>query len=264
MKKNGGGTVLITGASGGIGFELARRFARGGCKLILISRSKEKLEQNAAEIRRESGAEVSILAKDLSKPGAPAEIFWELSERMMPVDILVNNAGAGVYGFFKDTDLSRETDIIELNVTALTQMCKLFLPSMMKRRNGKILNVASTAAFQAGPLMAVYFATKAYVLSFTEAIANELKGTGVSASVLCPGPTASDFQTAAGIDRDIKLFKLTMMGAAEVADAGYRGLMKGKTIIIPGVINKTIPFWGRLLPRKLLAAFVRFFQEKKA
>lgn len=254
-------TVLITGASAGIGYELALRFAREGYRLILVSRNKEKLLRAAGEIREKHGKEPLTLPKDLSRPGSAAQVFLELQSRNTRVDILVNNAGVGMHGLFWDADPQRQFEMMQLNMISLTEMTKLFLGPMLKSGKGKILNVASTAAFQPGPLMAVYYATKAYVLSLTEALAEELKGTGVTASVLCPGPTRSDFQEISGMS-NLRLFKLTMMEAAPVADAAYRGLRAGKTLIIPGFINKITPLGARLFPRKIITALVRFFQKK--
>lgn len=255
-------TVLVTGASGGIGYELAKIFAANGFDLVLVARQKDKLEKLAAEFRSQ-GVSARVLAKDLSRPASPKEIFEEISNASVSIDILVNNAGVGVYGNFADTDLNRELELLQLNMVSLTHLTKLFLPGMIRRRSGKILNVASTAAFQPGPLMAVYFASKAYVLSFSEAVRNELKGTGVTLSLLCPGPTESDFQQVAGIDRQIKLFKLSMMNAQSVAQTAYEGLMKNKGLIVPGFVNKVGIFSLRLSPRPLTTAIVRYLQEGK-
>lgn len=255
-------TALITGASAGIGYELALRFAREGHPLVIVSRSRERLSKLAGEIRQKYGSEPVVIPCDLSRCGSASELFKEVQSRKIHVDILVNNAGVGMYGFFQDGEPALQTDMIQLNVTSLTELTRLFLPAMLEKKRGKILNVASTAAFQPGPYMAVYYASKAYVLSFTEALKNELKGTGVSATVLCPGPTESEFQHTSGMT-DLRLFNLTMMKAAPVADAGYRGLMAGKTVVLPGFMNKITPLGARLFPRGLLVSIVRHVQGKR-
>lgn len=254
--------VLITGASTGIGYDLAERFARGGFKrLVLVSRNKEKLTAAAEKLRAGFGAEPFVIAKDLSRPGSAAQLFVELQLRDIQPDILINNAGVGMHGFFAEGEPERQLEMMQLNMVSLTELTRLCLPAMLKKRAGKILNVASTAAFQAGPLMAVYYASKAYVLSLSEALANELKGTGVTASVLCPGPTKSEFWSAAEIPGEMKLFKLSMMDSAPVADLGYRGLMSGKIILIPGFMNRFLQFGNRLVPRKWVTAIVRVIQS---
>ena len=254
-------TALITGASAGIGYEFARVFAREGHALVLVARNKEKLDQIARELKDQFAVSVRVMPQDLSQPGAPEEIFRELQKDSVAVDILVNNAGFGGYGFFFETGLKPELEMLQVNAAALTHLTKLFLKGMVERKRGKILNVASTAAFQPGPLMAVYFATKAYVLSFSEALANELKGTGVGVTVLCPGATQSEFQQRAGIER-MKLLKAGMMDAETVAKAGYRGMMQNKTVVIPGIGNNIFAFLIRLGPRSWVTTIVRFLQEK--
>jgi len=197
----------------------------------------------------------------LSNASAPEEVFNELQQEGVTVDVLVNNAGFATYGMFAETDLAAELQEMQLNMVTLTHLTKLFLPAMLKRRQGKILNVASTAAFQPGPLMAVYYATKAYVLSFSEALANELHGTGVSVTALCPGPTESGFQKRANIEDTRLISGRKIMGAARVARAGYRGLMVGKTIVIPGLRNKILAEAVRFSPRKVVTQVARSMQE---
>ena len=250
-------TVLITGASAGIGAELARVFAGHGHDLVLTARSADKLRRLAEELKNRHGISAQVVVHDLSDPNGPAELFRAIQHQKIQVDMLVNNAGFGTYGFFPRTDLEKELEMIRLNISALTHLTKLFLPGMLERRNGKIMNVASTAAFQPGPLMAVYYASKAYVLSFSEALAAELPGTGVSVTALCPGPTESDFQKSAGIEGKLPLFKLTMMSARKVAEIGYDGFMKKKRIVIPGFLNRLLPLGVRIGPRRLVAAIVR-------
>lgn len=254
--------VLITGASAGIGWELAHVFARHGHNLVLTARSAEKLRSLADDLKSRHGILVQVIVQDLSGPGSPDRIFREIQNQKISIDILVNNAGFGTYGFFAKTNLEKELEMIRLNISALTHLTKLFLPGMLERKSGKILNVASTAAFQPGPVMAVYYASKAYVLSFSEALAAELSGTGVSVTALCPGPTESEFQKAAGINGQNLLFnQMTVMKARKVAETGYSGLLKGKRIIIPGFLNRLLPFFVRLSPRSLVTTVVRLIQQ---
>ena len=257
-------TALVTGASGGIGWELARAFAAGGYDLVLVARSGGKLEELAGELRDRHGAAVRVLAKDLTAAGAPDEIFQELESAGVAVDALVNNAGFATFGPFAETDLESEIEEIRLNVETPTHLTKRFLPGMLARRRGGVLNVASTAAFQPGPLMAVYYATKAYVLSFSEALAEELRGSGVTVTALCPGPTATGFQARAAM-QDSGLFTgpLKVMDAAAVARAGYEGFRAGKRIVIPGLINKLGVQSVRVSPRALVARLVGAMQAKR-
>ncbi|MBE8968493.1 SDR family oxidoreductase, partial [Nostocales cyanobacterium LEGE 12452] len=180
MQNNRKQTALITGASGGIGYEFVKLFAQDGYNLVLVARSVDKLNKIADEFKKKFGIDVKVISKDLSNPSAPEEIFRELEQASINVDVLVNNAGFATYGLFNEIDLNAEMQLLQVNVLCLTHLTKLFLKGMVQRGSGKILNLASTAAFQPGPLMAVYYASKAYVLSFSEAIANELEGTGVS------------------------------------------------------------------------------------
>lgn len=252
-------TVLITGASSGIGREFARIFAAHGYNLVLVARGRGKLQELADEFSEQHKVAVKMVAKDLSGHSSPRELFDELKKDGVQVDVLVNNAGFATYGFFKDTDLASELQEMQLNMVALTHLTKLFLPGMLAKGAGKILNVASTAAFQPGPLMAVYYATKAYVLSFSEALANELEGTGLTVTALCPGPTRTGFSERAEMGQS-RLFRGRIMDARQVARVGYNALMKGKTVVIPGFKNRLFAFAVRLLPRKLVADFVRRIQ----
>ncbi len=254
-------TVLITGASSGIGYELAHLFARDGFRLVLVARSQDRLVKLAGELKEKYNASAAILPKDLSHPLSPSEIFIELQERSIHIDVLVNNAGYGNHGLFTETNLTDELEMIQVNVTSLTHLTKLFLKEMLKKREGKILNVASTAAFQPGPLMAVYYATKAFVLSFSEALSEELRGTGVSVTCLCPGPTQSDFQKRAGL-KDILLLRAGMMDSKTVARAGYHGLMKNNTLVIPGLSSKFFAFLIRFSPRSWVTRVVKILQTK--
>ncbi|KEZ49006.1 SDR family NAD(P)-dependent oxidoreductase [Metabacillus indicus] len=251
-------TVLITGASDGIGKELAYKYAQDGYRLVLAARSEEKLQKLAEELKP---APVIVKRKDLSDMNQVRELYEELKAESVCVDVLVNNAGFGLYGEFLRTSADEELNMIDLNIKSITLLAKLFAPDMAERGSGHILNVASTAAFQPGPLMAVYYATKAYVLSFSEAIENELKGTGVSVSVLCPGPTKTGFSDRANLGQS-KLFKSGVMDVKEVADAAYKGLHKKKTVIIPGLKNKMLAAAVRFMPRKTVTGVVRKTQER--
>ncbi|QNF31754.1 SDR family oxidoreductase [Adhaeribacter swui] len=256
-------TALITGASGGIGYEFAKLFAQRQHNLVLVARSEAKLNQIAGELQSAYHVQVTVVAQDLSQPQAATIVYASLKARNIDVDYLVNNAGFGDFGFFVETNWAKEEQMINLNITALTHFTKLFVRDMVERRRGRILNIASTAAFQPGPLMAVYFATKAYVLSFSEAIANELQGTGITVTALCPGPTESGFLQAAALEES-KLFKgKKISSAAEVAAYGYRAFMAGKTVAIPGFRNWLLANSARFVPRKLLTALVRKMSERE-
>ncbi len=255
-------TALITGASGGIGYELAKLFANDHHNLVLVARNGPRLAQVADELQRQFGITVKTFALDLTEPSAPRSLFAQLQSEGVAVDILVNNAGYGRYGEFAEAPLEENLGQIELNVTALTELTKLFLGPMLERRSGKIMNVASTAGFQPGPLMAVYYATKAYVISFSEALANELADKGITVTCLCPGATETGFAGRAGNDAT-RLFKnLRPMDAKTVARAGYRGLLKGKTLVIPGFRNWLVAESIRVSPRKLATAVSRWISER--
>jgi short-subunit dehydrogenase len=253
-------TVLVTGATAGIGHELSRIFAREGHALVLVSRNGERLAKVADELKSANGAVVTTIPTDLARPNAPAELFARVQREVGPIDILVNNAGIGVYGPFAQMDVHSELEMIQVNLTSLTHLTGLFLPSMIERGFGKILNVASTAAFQPGPEMAVYYASKAYVLNFSEALAHELRGTGVTVTALCPGATATEFQARAKMEKS-RLVQSGMMDASTVALAGYRGLMKNKRIVIPGTMNKLLAFSVRLTPRRLVTAIAGYLMK---
>ena len=246
---------MITGASGGIGLELARIFAEQGYALVLVARNRERLEEIAVELKP---TPVQVLAKDLALVGAAEGIHREVPK----VDVLVNNAGYGVYGPFVKTPLDDELGMLQLNMTALVVLTKLYLPAMVAAKNGKILNVASTAAFQPGPLMALYYATKAFVLSFSEAIGNELEGTGVTVTALCPGPTATGFQARTKLEKSRLIKRMKVMDARTVAEAGYRGLMAGKPGVIPGLMNKLLAQSVRFSPRWMVTKIARKMQEE--
>jgi short-subunit dehydrogenase len=251
--------ALITGASSGIGSELARLLAADKCNLILVARSQEKLDQLAAELRRDCGVAVRVLTHDLADPRSPQAIFDALAAEGLTVDVLVNNAGFGAAGPVAELPLERQLDMIRVNVAALTHLTRLFLPGMVERRRGGILNVASTAAFQPGPYMAVYYATKAYVLSFSEALAEELLESGVRVTCLCPGPTATNFAATANVDHKL-LFQLGTADAKSVALAGYEALRRGKSLVIPGARNKLGAMSVRFAPRSVVRKIVKRLQ----
>ncbi|HXI20574.1 MAG TPA: SDR family oxidoreductase, partial [Gemmatimonadales bacterium] len=256
-------TALITGASGGIGLELARLCAKGNHDVVLVARNRDKLEEISKYLSGMYQVRVEVLPADLREPGAPASIMEEIGRRGLAVDVLVNNAGFGEWGLFGRGDPQRQLDMIQVNITALTQLTRLALPGMVSRRRGRILNLASTAAFAPGPLMAVYYASKAYVLSFSEAIGNELRGTGITVTALCPGPTRTGFADAAGM-RETNLFNSpAVMDAAPVALAGYRGMMRGRAVVIPGIANQLLVLSIRLGPRWLVRRISRWLQERR-
>ena len=249
-------TALITGASSGIGYELTKLFARDGFNLVLVARNSMRLEKIADDLTREFKIGVIVIAKDLSEATAANEIYRELNNKAIEVNILVNNAGLNVYGPFSETDLQRELQMIQVNLVTLTQLTKLFLPAMLERNSGKVLNVASTVSFTPGPGDAVYCASKAYVLSFSEALAEELRGTGVTVTALCPGPTNTEFAERAQMT-DAKIFQGRLSSAAEVAQAGYRALKQGRMTTIVGNANKLLVFSLRLSPRAVIVKVAR-------
>ncbi len=261
MKKRKG-TALVTGASGGIGLELANCLARGGYDLVLVARNREKLKEIANTLSKRYNIRATVLVKDLSRPLAAQKIFDELQRAETEIDVLVNNAGFGGYGHFAEQNTDDILEMMQVNVAALTHLTRLFLPPMIERKRGRVLNVASTAAFLPGPLMAVYYATKAFVLSFSEALSNETQGTGVTVTCLCPGPTQSDFQTRAQMSNS-RLFENVSMNSAQVAQIGYRALMRGQTLVITGKSNAFWAFATRLLPRQKLSQIARRVQEQK-
>jgi short-subunit dehydrogenase len=256
-------TALVTGASSGIGLELAQLLARDGHDLVLVARSRERLDTVAKGLAEEFGVRARVRAADLGDPGAPAAIAAELSADSTPVDVLVNDAGFGAHGLFAELPLEEQLAMIQVNVGALTHLTHLFLPAMLARRSGKILNVASTAAFQPGPLMAVYYATKAYVLSFSEALASETAGTGVTVTALCPGPVPTEFQKRAGTEKGLLVTGPLALPARAVAEAGYRGMLRGRPLVIPGLGSKAVVQALRVSPRRLVTRMSRKLQEKR-
>lgn len=255
-------TALITGASSGIGYEFANIFAEKGCNLILVARSEIKLQELKKYLEDQFTVSVFLILKDLTENNAAQEIYEITELNNLKVDYLVNNAGFGAYGNFITNDWYKERAMIDLNITVLTHLTKLYLPQLLESKNGKIINVASTAAFQPGPLMAVYYATKAYVLHFSEAIAEELKETNVTVTALCPGATESNFSSIANME-DSKLFKgQNLPSSRKVAEYGYNAMMKGKTVAIQGFRNRLLAFMVRFAPRKLVAKLTKTIQSK--
>jgi uncharacterized protein len=253
-------TALITGRAGGIGEALARLLAAGGADVVLVARSVGKLTALAEELSRGHGVRATVVSEDLSAADAAQRIARRLTEQNIAVDMLVNNAGFATYGPFIETSADEEAQLLQVNIVALTALTKQFLPAMVRRGRGRVLNVASTAAFQPGPLMAVYYASKAYVLSFSEALSNETEGTGVTVTCLCPGLTRTGFQARAQM-HESKLFStLNVMSAQDVARAGYDGMMAGRAIVIPGLSNKIGVQAIRFAPRALVRRLVRRIQ----
>jgi hypothetical protein len=251
-------TALVTGASSGIGRELSRVLAREGHDLVLVARREPELHALADELASRYGAASTVVTADLSDPAGPRDVYDAVDKAGLEIDVLVNNAGFGGHGRFTETSAEEEQRMLAVNVVALTDMTKLFLPAMTKRGHGRVLNVASTAAFQPGPFMAIYYASKAYVLSFTEALGEELAGTGVTATALCPGVVPSGFQDAAHLDGSSPMLRSPGIKSAEfVAEAAYDGMMRGKRMVIPGVLNKVGVQALRIAPRRAVLATVR-------
>jgi uncharacterized protein len=254
------GWALVTGASRGIGRELALELAREGWDVALTARDEEALREVARKV--EAGGRTSrIILSDLGTPEGVAALLQALIESGIDVEVLVNNAGIGDYGPFVDADADRMGTMVHLNVTAVTELTRRLLPGMVARGRGRVLNVASTAAFQPGPLMAVYYASKAYVLSLSEAIHDELRGTGVSVTALCPGPTRSDFHARAGMEGSPLANGFPMVSSRRVARAGVRAMLRGKAVALPGLLNRIHVFFVRFIPRSLVPRIVRWVQK---
>ena len=248
------GTALVTGASAGIGRELARVFASHGWDLVVVARRTDALEELAEELRKEHRAEVYVRARDLLAPGAPQDLYSDLAADGIEVDVLVNDAGAIEVGAFVDTELAALERVVELNTRVLTAMTRSFLPAMRTRGNGRILNLASVAAFQPVPALAAYGATKAFVLSLSEALSEELAGTGITVTALCPGLTVTNMvdKVRATSERANLIPEFLMSDAADVARAGYAACMAGRSIEVPGLGNAVLTNWSRFQPRWLV------------
>lgn len=251
--------ALVTGASSGIGEALAEELARHGHDLVLVARRAEPMQALAARLREAYGVEATVDPRDLLEREAATALAAAYGDS---VDVLVNNAGFGLNGEFGTLSLERQTDMIELNVTALTRLSRLFLPGMLARGRGRILNVASTAAFQPGPFMSVYYATKAYVLSFSEALGEECRGRGVTVTALCPGPTKSGFQDEADLHGSRLLGRLPLMDVGTVARAGVAGMQRGQSIVIPGFMNSLMAFSVRFTPRAVVTRLSGYLTAK--
>jgi short-subunit dehydrogenase len=255
-------TALITGATSGIGYELAKIFSRNGFNLVIVARDQKALDKVKSEFSSQFHNQLFCIAADLSLPESPKQIFEKVHKEEIAVDVLVNNAGFGIHGDFATVDLEKHLSLIQVNISALTALTRLFLPEMLLRKQGKILNTASTAAFLPGPHMAVYYATKAYVLSFSEGLASELKGTGVTVTALCPGLTKTKFPEISGVGKSKLLKLIKPMNAEVVAQAGFDGLMKGKTIVIPGLKHVLMTYGARFAPRGLVTRVSKYTLHK--
>jgi uncharacterized protein len=260
-RKGEGQTALVTGASMGIGLELARCFAADGYDLVLNARSAELLQQIAKEFSAKYKVQVAAMPGDLGVIGAGATLAKMLDDSGLKVDVLVNNAGYGVAGAYAGSDFAAEMGMIDLNVRALAELTHIYWPRMLANKRGGVINVASTAAFQPGPLMAIYYASKAFVLSFSEALWKEAEGTGVHVSCLCPGPTESNFRARAGTGKT----RLSSVGApmtsASVAKQGYRGFQRNTRVVITGLRNRLLARSAAFMPRKTLLGIVHNLQS---
>ncbi|NOH15144.1 SDR family NAD(P)-dependent oxidoreductase [Clostridium cochlearium] len=250
-------TVLITGASSGIGYELAHVFAQNNYNLILVARRIDKLKEMKKYFNDNYQISVEVIENDLSKPRAAEDVFYKIKDLGFDIDVLVNNAGVGHCGLFHEIELEKHRETIQLNITALTELTRLVTTDMVTRRKGSILNIASTGAYQPGPLIAVYYATKAYVLSFSEALYNELKPYNIKVTALCPGTTNTEFAKNSG-KGELK----NAMSSRTVAEIGYRALMNGKRVEVPGILNKVLVSMSKITPRRILASIVRSIQRK--
>ncbi len=256
-------TALITGSSNGIGYELAQIHASKGDDLVLIARNRNRLEQVKIELEKKKHIKVHVISKDLSLPDSAKEIYDDLMQNNISIEYLINNAGFGNFGLFAESDWKRQEQMINLNVMSLVHLTWLILPEMMKRGSGKIMNVASVASFSPGPTMAVYFATKAFVLSFSEAINNEVSSNGVTVTALCPGSTITGFREAAASLIGNPSYNKSTPTAHQVALFGYRSMMKGRAVAIHGLKNRIMANSVRFAPRSLVTKFARKVQERK-
>jgi short-subunit dehydrogenase len=255
--------AIITGASSGIGRDLAELFARDGHDLILVARRKEALEQLAHSLAERHGVSCDAFVADLSRRLEREHLVARIRAVEAHIDVLVNNAGLGTHGYFRDTDLERELELIEVNVAAVTHLTKCVLPGMLQRGRGRILNVSSVAAFQPGPLMAVYYASKAFVQSFSEAISEEVDGSGVTVTAVVPGPTITEFHAAAGLAPNAPNVGAPAMTSRDVAEAASRGAAHGKRVVVAGVRNRVAVLASRVLSRRTMTRLVRRLQERR-
>ncbi|MDD5109886.1 MAG: SDR family oxidoreductase [Patescibacteria group bacterium] len=260
-RENRGKTALVTGASGGIGFALARVFAHEGYNVVLVARNTEKLMARAEEIHTTCGVTVTVISADLSLPTGPIEVCRELQYHGIPVHALVNNAGTATHGYFAASDWQSELAMLSLNILTLTRLTKIILPEMLARGEGKILNVASTSAYLPGPLMAVYNASKSYVLSFSEALREELRGSGIHVTALCPGPTRTELYERA-CAKHIRLLQWPLQDPAAVARMGYDGVRKNRPVVVAGWLNRCYVQCVRLLPRRLVTRAAAYLNDR--
>jgi len=263
LQPRGSKTALITGATGGIGRELAELFARDAYRTVLVARREAELAATGYEWRARYSAIVDTVVLDLAQHGSAVRLVEQLDRRDIVVDVLVNNAGFAQFGPFVEADVEQQLGMLELNVVALTHLTRLLLPGMLGRGWGRVLNVASTAAFMPGPLMSAYYASKAYVLSLSEGLNEELRGTGVSVTALCPGPTRTGFQDRAAMQRSRLLALASLQDAASVARAGYTGLLRGEAVVLPSMSARLQAFAPRLAPRRWVAPLVRRAQAPR-
>jgi uncharacterized protein len=258
------GTALVTGASSGIGRELVRCFAADGYDLALVGRDEAGLNRIGAEHSAAHGVVARVFAADLGRPGAAGDLIARLDREGMTIDHLVNSAGFGDASPFARSDPAKTYEMMQLNMITLTELTRALLPGMLARRRGRILNIASTAAFQPGPGMAVYYATKAYVLSFSEAIAHEVRGSGVTVTTLCPGTTRTGFQARTG-NQETRLLHgpIPVMDSETVARDGYRAMMRGRGVVVPGFMNKITVNTPRFFPRAFVTRVVAWFNGQR-
>jgi uncharacterized protein len=253
-------TALITGASSGIGYELAGVFAAHGHDLVLVSRRQAELQQRASELSKQFNIQADVIPLDLSIPNSSETLYQTLQSQNHQIDFLINNAGFAIHGPFADSDSNRQLQLLRLNIETLTHLTRLLLPGMIERRSGKILNIASIASLMPGPWMATYFASKAYVLSFSQALSTELKGTGVTATALVVGPTATNFAPSCGAEKT-KAFSSGVMQPCDVAQSGYRAMMRGKSVAPAGLINRLRMIPTKFVPMAILAHFAGKYHE---
>jgi hypothetical protein len=256
-------TALITGASAGIGRALARLFAEHRHDVVLTARREQRLREIAAELEAATGVTAHVIAADLAAIDGARRLYDEVRDRGIEIEYLVNNAGFGTFGPFVHTDPRETMDLVRLNVVALTELTALFLPGMVARHSGRVLNVASAAAFQPGPLMATYYASKAYVLHLSEALSEELEGKGVSVTALCPGPVRTEFQQVAGMETSGLVLNKRLISVEQVAEAGYQAMMRGKPMVVPGLATRLLAFGVRFAPRRFVAKFVHRLQADR-
>jgi short-subunit dehydrogenase len=256
-------TALITGASGGLGYDLASIFAENGFNIVLVARNNGRLLDLANQARQMFGVSAHVISKDLSRSEAPLEIFKELQSIDVKVDVLVNNAGYGILGAFGYSDPAQQINMLDVNIMAPVRLTALFLPAMLKKGEGRILNIASTAAFQPGPFMSGYYASKAFLVSFSAGLAEEIRDRGVTVSVLCPGPMATGFRARAGIKQPTLFATLADVDSRVAARSGFEGLMAGKSIMIPGFLNKLGMLAGRIMPITLMARILGTVQKQR-